>query len=165
MSLWQLSVENDRAIVYKDGVKQYDSNAFGPVIPPKPIEPPVLVPPVIPPITNPGYPVLNQNYTHKLPIVASIFALPLKSRGTIQITALPPTSSAAQYEASISKVPGDFSGKAPYAGIFNAESGGFTIMPAPSPYYPTCVVPENEQWYFNLRPVGGSAGTLVVFYG
>jgi hypothetical protein len=160
---WDFTVDGERAVVFKDGVKQWDSNAFGPV--PQPVQPPVLVAPPVVNVPNTSYPPLTQNYKHEVPLDAlRVYALPLKSRGVIQLTGKPPTSGNVTYQASISRTPGDFGGQAPYSQVFGVESGGFVIMPVASPYYEACVVPEYEQWYFNIRPIAGT-GILFAFYG
>lgn len=161
MSVWNVSVEGDRVIVSKDGVKQYDSSAFGPIIPPELPKPPVVTPPVVTPpvanVPNPGYPTLgNPGVTHVLP--CGIYAMPVGiNRGTVQISN-ENTSPGLIYEWSITAVPGDFS-KAQMA----IASGGAKWAALANPNAPeVMVIPLDSQRYLNIRPMSGADNGLQI---
>jgi hypothetical protein len=151
---------SDRWQIFKNGALLFDSQAFGPSVPPEvlpPLTPPVIPPVVTPPVTNPGYPTLgNPGVSHVLP--TGIYAMPVGvSRGTVQLSN-ENTSPGMIYEWSITPTPGDFS-KAQMA----IASGGAKWAALANPNAPEImVIPLGAQYYLNTRRKSGDDNGLQV---
>jgi hypothetical protein len=145
---------SDRWQIFKNGALLYDSQAFGPSVPPT-VEPPVVPPVVTPPVTNPGYPTLgNPGITHQ-PFATGIYAMPVGvRRGTIQLSN-ENISPGMIYEWSITASPGDFSNA-----TMAIASGGSTWSDLYNPRNPGIVIPYGAQYYLNIRRISGDNNGL-----